>query len=105
QIENYLKRQEIESQADTSSYNLRANVESTIHQCFHRLKKRNKIVYRRQIKCQWYLISRALWVNMTRIVGKNFKFAAYLPLLHLSYILNASTTRYYKNEIQHFSIL
>jgi hypothetical protein len=28
QIENYLKRQEIESQADTSSYNLRANVES-----------------------------------------------------------------------------
>ena len=105
QIENYLKRQEIESQADTSSYNLRANVESTIHQCFHRLKKRNKIVYRRQIKCQWYVISRALWVNMTRIVGKNFKFAAYLLLLHLWYILNASTTRYYKNEIQHFSIL
>jgi hypothetical protein len=105
QIENYLKRQEIESQADTTSYNLRANVESTIHQCFHRLKKRNKIVYRRQIKCQWYVISRALWVNMTRIVGKNFKFAAYLPLLHLWYILNASTTRYYKNEIQHFSIL
>jgi hypothetical protein len=105
QIENYLKRQEIESQADTSSYNLRANVESTIHQCFHRLKKRNKIVYRRQIKCQWYVISRALWVNMTRIVGKNFKFASYLLLLHLWYILNASTTRYYKNEIQHFSIL
>ena len=105
QIENYLKRQEIESQADTTSYNLRANVESTIHQCFHRLKKRNKIVYRRQIKCQWYVISRALWVNMTRIVGKNFKFAAFLLLLHLWYILNASTTRYYKNEIQHFSIL
>ena len=105
QIENYLKRQEIESQADTSSYNLRANVESTIHQCFHRLKKRNKIVYRRQIKCQWYVISRALWVNMTRIVGKNFKFESYLLLLHLWYILNASTTRYYKNEIQHFSIL
>ena len=105
QIENYLKRQEIESQADTTSYNLRANVESTIHQCFHRLKKRNKIVYRRQIKCQWYVISRALWVNMTRIVGKNFKFASYLLLLHLWYILNASTTRYYKNEIQHFSIL
>jgi len=105
QIENYLKRQEIESQADTTSYNLRANVESTIHQCFHRLKKRNKIVYRRQIKCQWYVISRALWVNMTRIVGKNFKFASYLLLLHLWYILNASTRRYYKNEIQHFSIL
>jgi hypothetical protein len=99
QIENYLKRQEIESQADTTSYNLRANVECTIHQCFHRLKKRNKIVYRRQIKCQWYVISRALWVNMTRIVGKNFKFASYLLLLHLWYILNASTTRYYKNEI------
>ncbi|MFT6883342.1 MAG: hypothetical protein ACJAVY_002146, partial [Marinoscillum sp.] len=47
----------------------------------------------------------ALWVNMTRIVGKNFKFASYLLLLHLWYILNASTTRYYKNEIQRFSIL
>ncbi|MFT6810077.1 MAG: hypothetical protein ACJA01_003320, partial [Saprospiraceae bacterium] len=56
-------------------------------------------------KCQWYLISRTLWVNMTRIVGKNIKFGAYLPLLYLWYILNASTTRYYKNEIQHFSIL
>lgn len=69
QIENYIERQQIESQVNKESYNLRANVESTIHQTFHRLKNNAKIAYRRQIKCQWYVISRSLWVNMTRIKG------------------------------------
>ena len=71
EIENYINRQKIESNKDKESYNLRANVESTIHQTFHRLKKRGKIVYRGQVKCLWYVISRALWVNMTRIKANN----------------------------------
>jgi hypothetical protein len=67
QIENYINRQEIESNSNQESYNLRANVESTINQTFHRLKKNNKMVYRGQTKCLWYVITRALWVNMIRI--------------------------------------
>jgi hypothetical protein len=81
QIENYIKRQEIESQSNKESYNLRANVESTIHQTFHRLKNRGKIVYRRQLKCQWYVISRSLWVNMTRIKTIESLNNLYLSLL------------------------
>lgn len=73
QIENYLQRQQIENQANEENYNLRANVESTIHQTFHRLKKNNKMVYRGLIKCQWYVTSRAFWVNMVRIKDKNQK--------------------------------
>jgi len=69
-IENYINHQEITSQVNEESYNLRASVESTIHQSFHRLKKRNKVVYRGLIKCHWYAISRAFWVNLVRIVAK-----------------------------------
>lgn len=71
QIENYKNLQLLKSQKQPNNYNLRANVESTIHQCFHRLQKRNKIKYRRQIKCQWYVLSRAFWVNMIRIRDYN----------------------------------
>ena len=70
QISNHIGRQTLESQVDPASYNLRANAESTIHQTFHRLKKGNKIVYRGLQKSQWYVISRAFWVNLTRIVSK-----------------------------------
>ncbi len=71
QIENYIQRQQIENQVNEESYNLRATVESTIHQTFHRLKKNNKTVYRGLIKCQWYVLSRAFWVNIVRITDKN----------------------------------
>ncbi len=67
QVKNYIETQTIMSHYSKESYNLRSNVESTIHQTFHRIKKRQKIVYRRLIKCQWYVLSRAMWVNMTRI--------------------------------------
>ena len=67
QVLSYMDSQTIMSQSSIESYNLRSNVESTIHQTFHRLKKRQKIVYRGLIKCQWYVLSRAMWVNMTRI--------------------------------------
>ena len=69
QIENYIQRQNLEEQIDPASYNLRANAESTIHQVFHRLKKRNKMVYRGLQKCQWYVISRAFWTNLMRITA------------------------------------
>lgn len=72
-VENYINHQSIVSQVNEESYNLRASVESTIHQSFHRLKKRNKIVYRGQLKCHWYALSRAFWVNLVRIVDKRTK--------------------------------
>ena len=100
QLENYIERQEIESQVNEESYNLRANVESTIHQTFHRLKKSGKIVYRRQVKCQWYVISRALWVNMTRIKSQKCKNDLILNYLKMRTFMKAITT---KNDI-HFSI-
>ena len=72
QVLSYINSQTIMSQSSTESYNLRSNVESTIHQTFHRIKKRQKIVYRRLIKCQWYVLLRVMWVNMTRI-SKNLQ--------------------------------
>ncbi len=72
QVLTYIDSQSIMSHSSIESYNLRSNVESTIHQTFHRIKKRQKIVYRRLIKCQWYVLSRAMWVNMIRI-SKNLQ--------------------------------
>lgn len=81
QVGNYIKRQQIEDQVNEESYNLRASVESTIHQTFHRLKKNNKMVYRGLAKCQWYVLSRAFWVNMVRIMDQNLKKALFLYFL------------------------
>ena len=53
---------------DSAAVSERANVESTIHQVFHRLEKRNKIKYRSIEKCNLYVISRVLWVNFKRIL-------------------------------------
>jgi IS5 family transposase len=92
QIENYIQRQQIEDQVNTESHNLRATVESTIHQTFHRLKKNNKIVYRGLIKCQWYVLSRAFWVNIIRITDKtqrNLKNTAFYLILTIGTSLKA----------------
>ena len=92
QIENHIQRQQIENQANEENYNLRANVESTIHQTFHRLKKNNKMVYRGLIKCKWYAVSRALWVNMVRIKDKNqenLKNAAIYLIFIIEHVLKA----------------
>jgi len=67
EVDNYMLHQQISEQVNEESYNLRASAESTIYQVFHRLKKRNKMVYRGKIKCQWYVLSRAFWVNLKRI--------------------------------------
>lgn len=87
EIDSYMKHQTISSQVDPKSYNLRANVESTIHQTFHRLKKRNKIVYRGLIKSQWYALSRAFWVNMVRINKKELKEALFFLFFALKSLL------------------
>lgn len=92
QIENYIKRQQIEDQATEESYNLRATVESTIHQTFHRLKKNNKMVYRGMIKCQWYVLSRAFWVNIVRITDgkqKSLRKTAIYLLLNILHSLRS----------------
>lgn len=92
QIENYIQRQKIEDQVNTESHNLRATVESTIHQTFHRLKKNNKIVYRGLIKCQWYALSRAFWVNIIRITDKtqkNLKIAAFYLIFIIEHFAKA----------------
>lgn len=73
QIDNYIIHQQIKAQVNDESYNLRASAESTIHQVFHRLKKGNKMVYRGLIRCQWYVLSRAFWVNLTRISQKELE--------------------------------
>jgi len=95
QIENYIRHQQIEEQVNEQSYNLRATAESTIHQTYHRLKKRNKIVYRRLIKCQWYAISRAFWVNVVRITKKsvgNATLFLYLVIQAISKALNSENS-------------
>lgn len=85
EIDNYINHQQIIDQVKKESYNLRASAESTIHQVFHRLKKRNKIVYRGLIRCQWYVLSRAFWVNIVRIGEKEVENAlniTFLILIH-----------------------
>lgn len=89
QIDNYIQHQQIEDQVNEESYNLRATVESTIHQNYHRLKKRNKIVYRGLIKCQWYAISRAFWVNIVRITKKEGENALIFIQLLIQYHMDA----------------
>lgn len=88
QMDNYIAHQEIVTQVNEESYNLRASAESTIHQVFHRLKKRGKIVYRGQIKCQWYVLSRAFWVNLVRIVDKETQKMIILMILVLQTLMN-----------------
>lgn len=70
EMENYLLLQDILSGIKPEDKTLRANVESTIHQVFHRLLKRDKIKYRGMYKCSMYVVSRAIWANFRRITQK-----------------------------------
>ena len=70
QIASYLQSLEFLQNSTDDDYNLRSSVESTIHEVFHRIGRRQKIRYRGLIKCQWYVLSRALAVNLNRI-GRN----------------------------------
>lgn len=91
-VEIYITKSIIESHADKKSRHLRANAESTIHQMFHRLGKASKIKYRGLFACQTYVVSRAIWVNIQRIIGKMEKYAEksiYLPQIILRSIMKA----------------
>ena len=91
QLENYFILQDHHAKQDPNDINIRANVESTIHQVFHRLLKRNKIKYRGKYKCKMYCFSRAYWTNFTRIM-KNEVEKAQLLLFMLLW------PRYYREE-------
>ena len=67
QVEDYITALEITQQATHEDYNLRSNVEATIHETFHRLLKRQKTRYRGLIKNHWYVLFRAISVNLGRI--------------------------------------
>lgn len=67
EVEDYITALEITQQATDEDYNLRSNVEATIHEVFHRLLKRQKTRYRGLIKSHWYVLFRAISVNLGRI--------------------------------------
>ncbi len=67
QVEDYITALEITQQATNEDHNLRSNVEATIHEVFHRLLKRQKTRYRGLIKSHWYVLFRAISVNLGRI--------------------------------------
>lgn len=50
--------------------NIRANVESTIHQAFCKLQRRRKTKYRGKHRTHLYVLSRVIWTNFTRISKK-----------------------------------
>ena len=83
QIKNYFILQDHHEKQDPKDINIRANVESTIHQVFHRLLKRNKIKYRGKYKCKMYCFSRAYWTNFTRIMKHEVEKAQLLLFLML----------------------
>jgi len=93
QIENYIILQNLLEGVKQEDKNLRANVESTIHQSFHRLLKRNKVKYRGQYKSKMYVISRAIWVNFRRIC-KGASQSVKSNVIALITALNFLTMRY-----------
>jgi hypothetical protein len=88
QIDNYIAYAELDSQEmDQRIYCIRSNVESTIHQVFHRVGKRQKIKYRGHHKSHIYALSRAFWVNCKRIFGKISKIISYVLILVFSPVM------------------
>lgn len=81
-VESYLLLQGQMASQDGADMNIRPNVESTVHQVFHRLLKRDKVKYRGMYKCNMYCISRAYWTNFRRIL-KNGAETALISLFSL----------------------
>lgn len=91
-IIQYILRQQYNDPIDEISKGLRANCESTIHQVFHRLGKRDKIKYRGLQKCHSYVLCRAFWVNCSRIqqkVAKKAKKAAQNIVILMNLLLSS----------------
>ncbi len=99
QVDNYLLLQKILSALKPEDARLRANVESTIHQAFHRLLKRNKIKYRGMYKCNMYVISRALWTNFRRISKKMAIKYAFSLILKLWHIVEREVSRWHYSYV------
>lgn len=70
QINDYLIKIALENNWNDESYNLRANVESTINQMYHHLGKSKKVKYRGYQACNTYMIARMFWVNHRRITKR-----------------------------------
>jgi len=68
EIEHQIRKQNLAKKITLESRQLRPNVESTIHQIFHKLGKRDKVKYRGIQKCNLYVGSRAIFTNFKRIV-------------------------------------
>ncbi len=94
EIKDYISIQNILSRNTKADRNLRANVEATIHQVFHRLLKRNKIKYRGQYKCNMYVLSRVLWTNFRRICKNEVQKADFLVLFFVSAIVYPQTDKF-----------
>jgi hypothetical protein len=77
-VESYLLLQNQMASQDEGDINIRPNVESTVHQMFHRLLKRDKVKYRGKYKCNMYVFSRAYWTNFRRILKNEVEQAVLL---------------------------
>jgi len=67
-VESYLLLQDRLASQDPGDIDIRPNVESTVHQVFHRLLKRDKVKCRGKYKCNIYVFSRAYRTNFRRIL-------------------------------------
>jgi len=88
QIEDYIFLQKIMDGKTEEDKKLRPNVESAIHQTFHRLEKRKKIKYRGLLKCKTYVYFRAIWVNFSRILKQKLELSSFLIIFLLRVLTN-----------------
>ena len=84
EVADYIRLQDHLASQDPDDMDIRPNVESTIHQAFHRLLKRDKVKYRGKYRCNMYVFSRAYWTNFRRILRNGMERALCLLFLLLS---------------------
>ena len=70
QIEQVFLRQQLLADRPPEDRSIRANVEASIHQVFHRLGKNEKVRYRGRYQSHCYVLYRAMWTNFRRIQKK-----------------------------------
>jgi len=70
QIEQVFLRQQLLADRPPEDRSIRANVEASIHQVFHRLGKNEKVRYRGRYHSHCYVLYRAMWTNFRRIQKK-----------------------------------
>jgi len=80
QVKQYIQALEILANTNDNDYNLRANVESTIHEVFHRLGRRHKIRYRGMTE---KVLEKAILI-VTALIKVYKIWKMYLPHMHKS---------------------